>query len=376
MNQRITQVNAEIKDALKKAAWLGFSRSMLVGSVLQFALFFLAPAFTGPTHIWRTIFGLTCIVMLLLFFANQRFVSLYRYIYFFLFTTLGLAQLESFLVLRYSSTVAAVAAVNLLAGFGILSIRALLLFVSLTTFGYGYWLWTFNAHQLINTESSIYLMTLAYAFVLHFRFKQNMVQQIKHAKVLEQRSLELEQLHKKYERLSQMDELTDVYNRRYFIQEAERYIALAKRHHLSFSILLFDLDHFKRVNDSKGHLVGDVVLREVARRVKQTLRETDVCARYGGEEFVLLLPFTGLEQALIVSERLRKLISETPISYGQGELWVSSSFGLAVSQEKCTLETMLQRADKALYQAKDRGRNRVEVAFFEAANEASISHFR
>ena len=360
------------QDFLRRAAWLGFSRSMIVGSILQAILFLLAPVFPGSTLLWRVIFGFTALTMLGLSFLCRYFPQLYKYIYSFLFITLGLAQLEGFLVLwGSSSTVAAISAVNLLAGFGILSLRFLSAFLALTSLVYAYWLWNFNAQDLLNTSSSIYLLTLAYAYVMHFRFKKNLLKQLVHAQALEKRTAELERLHQKYERLSQIDELTQVFNRRYFMQELERYNAFAKRDKLSFSILIFDLDHFKTINDAKGHIFGDKVLQDIALRVKQSLRETDVLARYGGEEFVVLLPFTSLKEAEFVAERIRCLIAEKPVINHQDEVWVSSSFGLANSDAGIDLEFLLLQADKALYKAKEKGRNRVEVAQTDSLKTAS-----
>lgn len=360
-----SQADEEIRAALRKAAWLGLSRSMIVGSIVQAVLFFISTSFSGPVWLWKLSSGITSIVMFALYLLSRRFDKLERFVYGFMLINLSLGLFEASILLWTDQNGGAVAIINLIAGFSILSTLNFVGLLAVSTIAFLIWMFSQTSQVLMGVNASVFLISVAYSFVMNSRYKQNLLKQIYHAKALEERTQELEQLHQKYERLSQTDELTETFNRRYFLQEAERYIALSKRHQMSFSILIFDLDHFKAINDNKGHLVGDKVLKEVARRVKQTLRESDIFARYGGEEFVVLLPFTELEQALIVSERLRKLIAEKPIMSQIEEVWVSSSFGLAVSKENCNLESMLIRADKALYAAKDKGRNRIEVAEFD-----------
>ena len=127
-------------------------------------------------------------------------------------------------------------------------------------------------------------------------------------------------------------------------------------------VVMADIDHFKKVNDTHGHGVGDIVLKEVARRLKNGLRLTDVVGRYGGEEFAVLLPDTSPEAAREVVERLRHAVAATPIEAEGRSLTVTASFGIAsrsVAGEN--LEHLLTFADRALYRAKDLGRNRVEV---------------
>ena len=130
--------------------------------------------------------------------------------------------------------------------------------------------------------------------------------------------------------------------------------------------MMVDIDFFKGVNDTHGHAAGDEVLRTVAGIIKQTLRESDIPARYGGEEFAVLLPFTHLDEAKVVGERLRKAIENTSITINQGsedekQIKVTISMGLAEFDSTESGEALFERADKALYNAKSNGRNQIQV---------------
>ncbi len=167
----------------------------------------------------------------------------------------------------------------------------------------------------------------------------------------------------KVQRLATTDELTGLFNRRQFFFLAERENARRRGPGPgSVAVVMADIDHFKKVNDIHGHGIGDIVLKEVARRLKNGLRLTDVVGRYGGEEFAVLLPDTAPEQAREVVERLRRAVAATPIDADGRALTVTVSFGVAhrsVAGEN--LEHLLALADKALYRAKELGRDRVEV---------------
>lgn len=158
------------------------------------------------------------------------------------------------------------------------------------------------------------------------------------------------------------DPLTSVFNRRYVTAHLPRLLDRSIDNNKPVSALMFDIDHFKVVNDTFGHAVGDEVLREVAVRSSMNLRNFDLVARLGGEEFVVILPDTGAEMALAVAERLRCLIADTPfkVSAPVGEIRVTVSIGVAVSGwVGDTPDALLRRADAALYEAKRAGRNRV-----------------
>ncbi|HHJ36683.1 MAG TPA: GGDEF domain-containing protein [Gammaproteobacteria bacterium] len=156
------------------------------------------------------------------------------------------------------------------------------------------------------------------------------------------------------------DSLTKIYNRLHFAHFLDAEIDKVKRYGGKFSIIFFDLDHFKKVNDNYGHLMGDEVLECITGIVSKANRSADIFARYGGEEFIILTPETDLSGALVHAERLRNDIEKHDFkSVGS----ITSSFGVTeFDPETDNVETLLERADKALYLAKEYGRNRVEKA--------------
>jgi len=165
------------------------------------------------------------------------------------------------------------------------------------------------------------------------------------------------------EQLSVIDELTGLYNYRYLHSRLAEEYKRAERYHEPLACAMIDVDHFKRVNDTHGHDVGDAVLREVGTRLKTGLREIDVVARYGGEEFMLVLPGTHSPGAIVVADRLWRAVSEAPITVGAGSLHVTVSIGIACypSRDVNSKDELLKAADVALYQAKSEGRDRVCV---------------
>jgi diguanylate cyclase (GGDEF)-like protein len=173
-----------------------------------------------------------------------------------------------------------------------------------------------------------------------------------------ERTAELRDLNLELNRLATTDSLTGAWNRRYFEQAADLEIARADRYGEPLALLMFDIDHFKLLNDTHGHPVGDRVLVELVQRVRPRLRTTDVLARWGGEEFVVLLPHCGREDAIKLAEKLRHLIATEPFPPA-GPL--TASFGVADFQAGETLDTWLKRVDDALYAAKAAGRNRVSL---------------
>ncbi len=171
---------------------------------------------------------------------------------------------------------------------------------------------------------------------------------------------ERKQVEKKLERLAAVDDLTGLWNRRYFIHALENEIERVKRYGQCFTILTMDIDHFKLVNDTHGHAAGDAVLQHMAAILKDGLRQTDMPGRVGGEEFSILLPNTGLEDAASLAERLRMTIEKTPAVYADKALYVTVSIGLAdYHRDSVSLDELVLQADKALYKAKESGRNQV-----------------
>ncbi|HHW01585.1 MAG TPA: PAS domain S-box protein [Thermoanaerobacterales bacterium] len=155
-------------------------------------------------------------------------------------------------------------------------------------------------------------------------------------------------------RQSITDPLTNVYNRRFFMQMLEQEMERTRRYGKSFSVIMFDLDHFKSVNDRFGHSAGDMVLKSVADMIKGRTRKTDYFARWGGEEFIILLPETSVEDAAGLAEELREQLSSMTLPEVGG---VTASFGVAGYRPSDTIDTILLRADSMLYEAKAAGRN-------------------
>ncbi len=166
--------------------------------------------------------------------------------------------------------------------------------------------------------------------------------------------------HEEIYRLTTMDGLTQVYNKRYFLEALEREISRCRRYDRALSLVLFDVDHFKQVNDTYGHLAGDHVLKQVADLVKQHVRREDVLARYGGEEFALVLPEVGLKGAGAVAEKVRSLVEAHALRYEDSEIPITISAGVAELQDGVhSGEDFVKVADERLYRAKRGGRNRV-----------------
>jgi len=158
------------------------------------------------------------------------------------------------------------------------------------------------------------------------------------------------------------DGLTGIYNRRHLEERLSQEFARYKRYGGEFSLLMFDLDHFKRINDQHGHLAGDAVLRTTVSRVSAMVRTADIFGRYGGEEFALVLPATDLASAKIVGEKVRNCIGGEPIDFNGQNLLVTSSVGVTQMRPHIpSYEALIHEADTALYTAKNSGRNRVVI---------------
>jgi len=155
------------------------------------------------------------------------------------------------------------------------------------------------------------------------------------------------------------DPLTGSGNRKALDEALDHEINLAQRNDTPLSVVMFDFDNFKKLNDGYGHQCGDKVLKEMIQEVKQVIRKTDLLFRYGGEEFVLLLHKTSLDRAASVADKIREHIAKTVIKFGQEDVNVSVSMGAASLQEGDAISHLIGRADNALYRAKDLGRNRV-----------------
>jgi len=190
------------------------------------------------------------------------------------------------------------------------------------------------------------------------------------------RVLELEKsLKDAYEKirlLSITDKLTGCYNRTYMDEYLAKEIARATRYHRPLSLVMADIDYFKRVNDTYGHQAGDLILKNFVLSMREGLRkDVDWIARYGGEEFLMVMPETNFKNAMSSAERLRRIVSERLASYDEKEIRITASFGVvgfdpSEKIKNIPYEAIIDQADKALYQAKDEGRNRVRGQPFTA----------
>lgn len=166
------------------------------------------------------------------------------------------------------------------------------------------------------------------------------------------------QLELELRRLSEVDELTGVYNRRRFLEGLKARYLEFRRYGQSTSLIMFDLDYFKQINDRFGHLAGDQVLRNLVATCRRHLRDVDLFARFGGEEFVVLLPSTHRAEALATAERLRSTAEQLRLGFSQGETRISISAGVsAFLDSDADYGALIGRVDDALYEAKQRGRN-------------------
>jgi len=166
--------------------------------------------------------------------------------------------------------------------------------------------------------------------------------------------------HEEIYRLTTVDGLTQISNKRYFMETMEREVARAHRYRRALSLVMFDLDHFKRINDSFGHLAGDYVLKQLASAVKQKIRREDTFARYGGEEFAIVLPEIDKENALTFAEKVRQLVELQDFLFEGTPIDVTISMGVACVEDAADdIEALVKRSDEHLYAAKAAGRNRV-----------------
>ncbi len=165
---------------------------------------------------------------------------------------------------------------------------------------------------------------------------------------------------KKLETAALSDPLTHCYNRRALNTSLDRDVAKAERYGTDISVIMFDIDYFKKINDTYGHKTGDEVLHSFSKIIKATIRNSDYLARYGGEEFVLVLPETKLDKALELAERLRKITENLEFKFDEKIIKVTTSAGVASYKKGQHKEGLIQKADELLYEAKKQGRNRIK----------------
>ena len=166
--------------------------------------------------------------------------------------------------------------------------------------------------------------------------------------------------HEEIYRLTTIDGLTQIYNKRYFLETLEREIARSQRYRRSLSLVMFDIDHFKKINDSYGHLAGDYVLKHLASTVKTKIRREALFARYGGEEFAIVLPEIDGGNSKAFAEKIRQLVEKQDFRFENTRIQVTISMGVgAIDDEHNDAATLIKQADDFLYAAKSAGRNRV-----------------
>lgn len=165
--------------------------------------------------------------------------------------------------------------------------------------------------------------------------------------------------HEEIYRMTIVDGLTQAHNKRFLVEQLARELARCGRSKRPLSVVMFDIDHFKLINDEHGHLTGDHILKELARRVRSRVRRDEILARYGGEEFVVVLPEATTANALQFAEQIRNLVERDPFIFEEQTIAVTISVGVATVSEEVPSETLIKLADDNLYRAKNAGRNRV-----------------
>jgi two-component system cell cycle response regulator len=198
---------------------------------------------------------------------------------------------------------------------------------------------------------------------LNLDYEQMNKELVKAKMALERLTKQLQEKNKVLDNLAHVDGLTEVFNNRYFQDSLDKEINRSSRKRLHFSLILIDIDHFKKFNDTHGHLVGDFVLVEFVKVLAGNLREYDILARYGGEEFVVILPESDEDAALVVAEKLRAAVDVAILKDHKSRYKVTASFGVSCydggAEEIPDKKELIKRADIALYEAKGQGRNKV-----------------
>ncbi|WP_419770630.1 MAG: GGDEF domain-containing protein [Candidatus Marinarcus sp.] len=176
---------------------------------------------------------------------------------------------------------------------------------------------------------------------------------------VQQRTKELEEKNAELKKLANFDSLTGIYNRAFFLKLANKYFEIAKRNKTSLFIMSFDLDHFKEVNDTYGHLAGDDVLKAFSTITQSYMRSSDLFGRVGGEEFLACIQNTQESGVKILGEKIRKALEKTAMRIKDEDVYITVSIGIAKLTDESNFDEVLEKSDKALYQVKESGRNRV-----------------
>ena len=222
---------------------------------------------------------------------------------------------------------------------------------------------------LMNNASAFFAFNLTGMFA-SYSFERYMRSDFLQRRIIHERTeelkgalLDVEKARGEAEALSQLDPLTGLYNRRHFLCVAEQEFERKARNQQSLAVMMVDIDHFKSINDSHGHRIGDMVIQEVAQKIRDTLRTNDTPCRYGGEEFAILLPETNLDASAVIGWRLQQVIESMRFEAEDITILTTVSIGIASLNEGefAKTEDLLEMADRALYEAKKAGRNQVKL---------------
>lgn len=221
------------------------------------------------------------------------------------------------------------------------------------------------ARVLLRSEARARAELASYQAELERLVEERTSELSRNYEILKTEVAERQRMQAELEMLAITDPLTQLYNRRKFMEILEQELERSARYASSFALILLDIDHFKRVNDQFGHDVGDEVLRQLSRVVLQNLRKSDVVARWGGEEFILLAPLADAGVGRAIADKLRTAVRDEPLA-GALPIAITISLGIALAVPGDAAGDLIKRADNALYQAKHRGRNRAVLE--EAGN--------
>lgn len=344
---------ADFTTEVKKDTWVGFWKIMAGNAVSNFIMLLALPKELVNYHILQP-----SVLALTIFFALAAYL-IWKYPSLennnFTIKTLCLAATipVTYLCL-YEGIPVLLIAMNFVASLTLYSKRHFYFFIALSSSAYFHWL--FNARHGLDfrVDLNIYVIAVVICVLVNIQQYELVKEQIGNR-------LKLREMNNSLLELSQVDPLTKVYNRRFFMDKAHEILKLPHDQSDDLALIMFDIDHFKRVNDTYGHLVGDAVIIELSKRVQKVLRKSDILARYGGEEFIILLPNTDDADAYRIAERVREVVAMGDIVVEDQKISVTVSVGVSNKDSDDDLVELVKQADTSLYQAKNTGRNKICV---------------
>ncbi len=245
-----------------------------------------------------------------------------------------------------------------------LNFRQFIFLSIVALFGYGsvIALLHINHPESVNLNLEVFYLITLFTVLIWFSFVGSYINELRSKlgrtnKELNDTNNELNNANELIRQQAIHDDLTGAYNRGHLFHILRREIGLANRGESIFSLCIFDLDDFKKVNDSYGHLAGDTVLKVISQRIRDNIRREDYFARYGGEEFGFILAYPSLKHALITVDRIKMLVAETPFPGLPENFRITISMGLTQYQPREDMDVLIKRADDALYRAKENGKN-------------------